>query len=60
MKKAYFRPGIEVYDLSSDSLVMIGSSYVPGGGEIPIGGVGTADAAAYRRGADWETYENRK
>ncbi|MCR5360434.1 MAG: hypothetical protein K6E73_00290 [Bacteroidales bacterium] len=59
MKKAYFQPEIEVYDLSSADLLAV-SSYVPGGGEIPIGGVGSADASAYRRGTDWDTYENRR
>ncbi len=58
MKKVYFHPGIEVYDLSSADLVMTGSSTVPGGGEIPIGGPVILDAAPYRRDTDWDAYEN--
>ncbi|GEM_PF-1484777 len=56
MKKVYFQPAIEVYDLSSADLLTV-SSNVPGGGEIPIGGTVEADAAPYRRGVDWEAYE---
>ncbi|MBP5715983.1 MAG: hypothetical protein J6W69_02580 [Bacteroidales bacterium] len=55
MRRAYKKPAIEVYEISTEGVI---ANSIPGGGEIPIGGVGTADAAR-RRDIDWDIYEHR-